>query len=117
MDMSVLQEKSENFAVRVVNLYKFLVKKQEFEISKQLKRSGTSVGANITEALFGSSKKDYLAKMYIAFKECNETMYWLRVLHRTDYLNDSEYNSIYGDCRELVKMLASTIKTTKENLN
>ena len=87
--MSVLQEKSENFAVRVVNLYKFLVKKQEFEISKQLKRSGTSVGANITEALFGSSKKDYLAKMYIAFKECNETMYWLRVLHRTDYLNDS----------------------------
>ncbi len=115
--MSVLQEKSENFAVRVVNLYKFLVKKQEFEISKQLKRSGTSVGANITEALFGSSKKDYLAKMYIAFKECNETMYWLRVLHRTDYLNDSEYNSIYGDCRELVKMLASTIKTTKENLN
>ena len=115
--MSVLQEKSENFAVRVVNLYKFLVKKQEFEISKQLKRSGTSVGANITEALFGSSKKDYLAKMYIAFKECNETMYWLRVLNRTDYLNDSEYNSIYGDCRELVKMLASTIKTTKENLN
>ena len=115
--MSVLQGKSENFAVRVVNLYKFLVKKQEFEISKQLKRSGTSVGANITEALFGSSKKDYLAKMYIAFKECNETMYWLRVLHRTDYLNDSEYNSIYGDCRELVKMLASTIKTTKENLN
>ena len=115
--MSFLQEKSENFAVRVVNLYKFLVKKQEFEISKQLKRSGTSVGANITEALFGSSKKDYLAKMYIAFKECNETMYWLRVLHRTDYLNDSEYNSIYGDCRELVKMLASTIKTTKENLN
>lgn len=115
--MSVLQEKSENFAVRVVNLYKFLVKKQEFEISKQLKRSGTSVGANITEALFGSSKKDYLAKMYIAFKECNETMYWLIVLHRTDYLNDSEYNSIYGDCRELVKMLASTIKTTKENLN
>jgi four helix bundle protein len=115
--MSVLQEKSENFAVRVVNLYKFLVKKQEFEISKQLKRSGTSVGANITEALFGSSKKDYLAKMYIAFKECNETMYWLRVLHRTDYLNDSEYNSIYGDCSELVKMLASTIKTTKENLN
>ena len=115
--MSVLQEKSENFAVRVVNLYKFLVKKQEFEISKQLKRSGTSVGANITEALFGSSKKDYLAKRYIEFKECNETMYWLRVLHRTDYLNDSEYNSIYGDCRELVKMLASTIKTTKENLN
>ncbi len=104
--MSVLQEKSENFAVRVVNLYKFLVKKQEFEISKQLKRSGTSVGANITEALFGSSKKDYLAKMYIAFKECNETMYWLRVLHRTDYLNDSEYNSIYGDCRELVSLFS-----------
>lgn len=115
--MSVLQEKSENFAVRVVNLYKFLVKKQEFEISKQLKRSGTSVGANITEALFGSSKKDYLAKMYIAFKECNETMYWLRVLHRTDFLSDSEYKSMYGDCTELVKMLSSTIKTTKENLD
>ena len=115
--MSVLQEKSEDFAVRVVNLYRFLRSKHEFEISKQLKRSGTSIGANITEALFGISKKDYLAKMYIAFKECNETLYWLRILHRTEYLTDAEFDSINKDCTEIAKMLSSTIKTTKQNLD
>lgn len=115
--MSVLQEKSENFAVRIVNLSRFLYKKQEYDISRQIKRSGTSIGANITEAVFGISRKDYLAKMYIAFKECNETMYWLRVLHKTNYLSEEEFNSINNDCTELVKMLTSTIKTTKQNID
>lgn len=116
MGDNILQMKSEDFAVRIVKLGKFLYTKKEFDISRQVKRSGTSIGANTTEALFASSKKDFLAKLYIAYKECNETKYWLRVLHRTEYLTDVEFQSIYEDCVELDKLLTSIIKTTKQNM-
>lgn len=109
--------KTEDFAVRIVKMARYLQRKQhEYEISKQVKRSGTSIGANVVEAHSGSSKKDFLAKTYIAFKECNETRYWLRILHRTDYLQDSEFDSIYAEAEEISKMLNAIIKTTKGNL-
>lgn len=109
--------KSEDFAVRIVKLARYLQRKQrEYEMSRQIKRSGTSIGANIIEAHSGSSKRDFLAKLYIAFKECNETRYWLRVLRRTDYLQEMEFRSIYTDAEELSKLLGAIIKTTKANI-
>ena len=108
--------KSKKFAVRIVNLYKYLCsEKNEFVLSKQILRSGTSIGANIAEAECGSSKKDFLNKIYIAFKEVSETNYWLDLLFETEYLNENEYNSIKNDCEELRKMLSSITKTLKDN--
>lgn len=89
--------------------------KNEFVLSKQILRSGTSIGANIAEAKCGSSKKDFLNKMYIAFKECSETNYWLDLLFETEYINEKEYNSIKNDCEEINKILSSITKTTKNN--
>lgn len=116
MEANVVLLKSKNFAIRIVNLYKLLTEnKNEYVLSKQLLRSGTSIGANITEAECGISKKDFLAKMYIAFKECAETKYWLELLHSTNYITEKEYNSILSDCEELLKILSSITKTTKNN--
>ncbi len=113
-----VKDKSKAFAVRIVNLYKHLCStKQEYVLSKQLLRSGTSIGANVTEALCGISKKDFLAKMYIAFKECVETQYWLELLSETDFLTSGEFESINNDCEELRKILSSITKSTSENLN
>ena len=104
--------KSKKFAVRIVNLYKYLCnEKNEFVMSKQILRSGTSIGANLAEAECGSSKKDFLNKVYIALKECAETIYWLDLLFDTEYINEKEYNSIKNDCEEIRKMLSSTTKT------
>ena len=97
-------------------MYKYLCnEKNEFVLSKQILRSGTSIGANIAEAKCGSSKKDFLNKMYIAFKECSETNYWLDLLFETEYINEKEYNSIKNDCEEINKILSSITKTTKNN--
>lgn len=110
--------KSKKFAVRIVNLYKYLCnEKNEFILSKQILRSGTSIGANIAEAECGSSKKDFLNKIYIALKECVETIYWLDLLFETEYLKETEYSSIKNDCEELRKMLSSTTKTLSSTLN
>ena len=115
---NVVLIKSEDFAVRIINLYKYLVKeKNEFVLSKQILRSGTSIGANANEAICGVSKKDFLAKMHIAFKECNETLYWLRLLFRADYINETEYNSVLSDCNELIFILSSITKSTAESIN
>ena len=115
-DNNVVEEKSFDFAVRIVKLYKYLTaEKQEYVMSKQLLRSGTSVGANICEAQQAQSQMDFLSKMSIALKECYESDYWLRLLHRTEYLTKEEYNSIITDCRSITKLLVSIIKTTKEN--
>ena len=112
-----VDQKSRQFAVRIVRLYQYLTgEKKEYVLSKQLLRSGTSIGANIAESACAFSKKDFLAKMYVAFKECNETAYWLTLLWETDYLSESEYLSISADCQELHKMLASITKTTRDNL-
>lgn len=113
-----IKDKSKAFAIRIIRLYKYLCSaKQEFVLSKQLLRSGTSIGANVAEAICGISKKDFLAKMYIAFKECVETQYWLELLSETDFLSESESNSIYNDCEELRKLLSSITKSTGESLN
>lgn len=116
MSDSIVFEKSKRFAIRIVKLYKYLCdEKKEVVLSKQLLRSGTSIGANIAEANSAFSKKDFLAKMYIAFKECSESKYWLDLLYKTDYLTQSEFDSINADCTELQKLLSSITKTLKDN--
>lgn len=114
---SAIQDKSKLFAIRIVKLYRYLCnEKKEFVLSKQLMRSGTSIGANVVEAQSAFSKKDFLAKMYIAFKECSETEYWLELLHKTDYLTDEEFESINEDNLALKKLLSSITYTTSQNL-
>ncbi len=114
---NAVQEKSEALAVRIVNLWRFLLKQKEYDISRQVKRSGTSVGANVCEALYAASKKDFLNKMYIAYKELGETKYWLRVLSKTELITHDSFTSLYSDCEELDHIIASIIKTTKENID
>ena len=117
-ESSTVGEKSRLFAVRIVRLYQYLCnEKKEYVLSKQLLRSGTSIGANISESMCSFSQREFLAKMYIAFKECNETLYWLSLLYDTDYLTEKEYESVKTDCQELYKMLASITKTTREKLH
>ncbi len=112
---NAIKDKSMKFAIRIVKLYKFLCEsKKEYVLSKQILRSGTSIGANVAEAEYGISKKDFQAKMYIAFKECAETLYWLELLHSCDYLIEKEYKSLYIDCDELRKLLSSITKTVRE---
>ncbi len=114
---SAVYEKSLRFSVRIVRLYQFLrSEKREFVMSKQLLRSGTSVGANISEAQYAISKNDFLNKMYISLKESAETMYWLDLLYQTDYLSIKQYQSICADCKELHRLLSSITKSTRENL-
>ena len=116
-DNNIIEEKSFEFAVRIVNLYKYLTaEKQEFVMSKQLLRSGTSIGANISEAQQAQSPMDFLSKMSIALKESYESDYWLRLLHRTDYLSKDEYKSIITNCRAISRLLVSIIKSTKNNI-
>ena len=112
---SILKTKSMSFAKRIVRLYQFLSReKQEYVMSKQLLRSGTSIGANIAEAIYGSSRKDFVAKLYIAEKESAETLYWLELLNSCEYIPDDLFHSLCADCRELLSMLAATIKTCSE---
>ena len=113
---SIVREKSKKFAVRIVRSYQYLSEeKREYIMSKQLMRSGTSIGANIHEALQGQSKADFTAKMSIALKEVSETEYWLELLRETDYLNEEEYQSIQKDCGEVAKLLTSIVKTSRQN--
>lgn len=110
--------KSKRFAVRIVKLYQYLCdEKREYVMSKQLLRSGTSVGANLAEAECAISKKDFLAKVYIALKECSEAKYWLELLYETEYLTEEEFRSIAADCEELRKMLSATTKTINSTLH
>ena len=104
------------FAKRIAKLYHFLVdKKKETIMSKQILRSGTSIGANIREGLFAQSRKDFISKMNIALKEAGETDYWIEILYSADYLTEMEYKSLKNDNDELIRMLSSIVKTTKEN--
>jgi four helix bundle protein len=114
MNESVLKNKSFCFAVRIVNLYKYLCEdKKEFVLSKQILRSGTSVGAMVREAEYSESKADFVHKMAIAQKEINETIYWLELLKETEYISNKEFESISADAIEIIKMLTSSIKTAK----
>lgn len=115
MSENVILEKSKIFAVRIVNLYKYLNEnKHEYVLSKQLLRSGTSIGANVREAHNSQSKKEFIAKMNISLKEASETEYWLELLHETNYLNTEEFQSIYKDCNEINKLLISILKTSNK---
>ncbi|MDK2952850.1 MAG: hypothetical protein PWQ27_233 [Kosmotoga sp.] len=114
MGESVVKTKSFEFAIRVVELYKYLTtEKKEFVMSKQLLRSGTSIGANVREAMNGESTADFIHKLAIALKEADETLYWLELLNETGFINSSMFDSIHGACEELLKIIKSIILTSK----
>jgi four helix bundle protein len=118
MRENILKDKSFSFAIRVVRVYQYLVaRKQEYVLSKQLLRSGTSVGAMVREAEHAQTKADFIHKLSIAQKEINESIYWLDLLAGTDYLSPAQANSLCTDAIELLKLLTAIIKTTKSNLN
>ena len=113
---SIVGNKSLAFAKRIAKCYRYLRdKKKESVMSKQLLRSGTSIGANVREGLNAQSRKDFISKLNIALKEAGETDYWLDVIHSAEYFTDQEYDSLKADNDELLKLLTSTIKKTKEN--
>lgn len=117
-DDNVIVVKSKAFALRIIKLYQYLSNdKKEYVLSKQLLRSGTSIGANVKEAIRGQSKADFISKMSISLKEASETEYWLELLHESGYLNDNQFSSIYKDCVELLKLLISIINSSKGGKN
>ena len=114
MSKSILQDKSLLFAVRCVNMYRYLVdEKKEFVLSKQMLRSGTSIGANITESRNAQSDADFISKLSVALKEADETAYWFELMKMTDYITEDEYDSVNKDLGELIAMLVTTLKTKK----
>jgi four helix bundle protein len=114
MRVNIIKEKSFNFALIIVRLYQLLVtEKREFVLSKQLLRSGTSIGANIREAEHAESKADFIHKMSIALKEANESTYWIELLFKSDYINENQFNNLNNDLIEILKLLTSIIKTSK----
>lgn len=116
MKENIIQKKSFEFAIRVVNAYKYLqIEKKEFVLSKQFLRSGTSIGANVEESIGGQSKKDFIAKISIAYKEARETKYWVNLLKATYYLEDKEADSILIDIEELCKILSSILLSSKQS--
>ena len=118
MKENVLKSKSFEFAIRIVKLYQFLCNdKKEFVLSKQILRSGTSIGAMVREAEHSKSKADFIHKLAIAQKEINETIYWLELLQAIDYLTQKEFESINADAIEIIKLITAIIKTTKASIN
>ena len=116
MSDDVIKTKSFSFAIRIVNLYKELKSRGEYVMSKQILRSGTSIGANIREARNAESKADFIHKMSISQKEADETLYWLELLNATNFINDEEFLSINNDGIEVLKLIKSIIIKTKSNL-
>ena len=117
MKKNIVKEKSFKFAIRIVKLYQYIQsEKKEYVLSKQLLRSGTSVGALVREAEHAESKADFIHKMAIAQKEINESIYWLELLRETNYLSIEQFESINIDAIEMIKLITSIIKTTKLNL-
>jgi four helix bundle protein len=118
MNESIIKKKSFEFALRIVKLYKYLVEvKKEYVISKQLLRSGTAVGALVREAEHAESRADFIHKMSMALKESNESEYWLELLHKSDFIDQVEYDSLIIDSKEILKLLISIVKTTKIRIN
>ena len=117
MGQAIVGRKSYSFALRIIKLYKYLYhEKKEYVLSKQILRSGTAIGALCREAEHAQSRADFLNKMNISLKEANETEYWLMLLKDSDYITNSSFESIHQDCRELIKLLASIVKTTKNSI-
>ena len=118
METNIIREKSKGFALRVVKLYKYLCdEKHEYVLSKQLLRSGTSIGANIRESKHGESGADFYHKLNISLKEAEETAYWLELLYESEYLTKKEFKSIYDDCTECIALLVSIVKHKSECLS
>lgn len=114
---SIAYDKAFDFALDIIQLYKYLItEKKEYVLSKQILRSGTSIGANIKEGINGQSKKDFLSKMSIALKEAEETEYWIELLKYSNYIDDKTSSLLLENCKEIIKILVTTIKTTKMNL-
>ena len=114
MKENIILNKSKKFALKIIKLYKILCNEnKEFVISKQILRSGTSIGANIREAIFGQTKADFYFKMNIARKEANETEYWLELLNESDYIDAKNFKELSFDCKEIIKLLTSITKTQK----
>jgi four helix bundle protein len=114
---NVIEKKSYAFAINVVNAYKKLESRSEYVLSKQLLRSGTSIGANVMEGLRAQSRKDFISKMNIALKEANESEYWIRLLMDTGYLSKQEDKSLLDECKEVCRILSSIVRTANNNLN
>ena len=116
MSQSTLIQKSLKFSAKIIKLQQYLTKqKKETIISKQIIRSATSIGANINQANYGSSKADFIAKMHIALKECAETEYWIRLLKESEYIEDEMFNLLINDCLDIKKMLVATLNTANNN--
>ncbi len=112
---NIIVLKSKDFALRIIRLYVFLTEsKREYVLSKQIPRCGTSIGANVKEAMRGQSKPDFYSKLNIALKEASETEYWLELLHESNMIDDAAFESIYFDCQEIIRILVSITKTQKE---
>ena len=111
-----IEKRSYLFALRIVKAYKYLTKqKDEYVLSKQMLRSGTSIGAMMREAKFAQSRADFVNKASIALKEANETLFWIELLHDSEYIDETSFNSLHQDADEITAILASIVKTTKEN--
>ncbi|NDV58217.1 four helix bundle protein [Bacteroides sp. 519] len=116
MKENIIATKTYKFALRIVNAYLFLSKeKQEYVLSKQLLRSGTAIGALVSESRFAQSKADFINKLHIAIKEANETRYWINLLHDADFITEAMYLSIFPEIEEIISILSSIIKTSKKN--
>ena len=119
MKESIIKDKTKSFALRIIKLYKYLTlvsDMKEYVMSKQVLRSGTSIGANVKEALRGQSRADFRAKMNIALKEASETEYWLELLHESDYISEEQFQSIIADNIEIIKILTSIVKNADNNV-
>ena len=115
-DSNPVVQKSKAFAIRIIRLYQHLTtEKKEFILSKQVLRSGTSIGANVRESIRAQSTADFLAKMQISLKEADETQYWLELLKETDYISEKAADSLIADCEEIIRLIAAIVKTLKEN--
>ena len=117
MKKKLLQNKSQAFAVRIIKFYKYLCSKNEFVLGKQILKSGTSIGANIRESRNAQSTSDFISKMNIALKEADETQYWIEILYASDIINQTEFEAINNDLKELIALLTSSIKTLKKKQN
>ncbi len=115
VDNNVIKQKSKAFALRIINMYKYLSQKNEFVMSKQILRSGTSIGANVAESIRAESTADFVHKLSISRKEAEETLYWLELLYETDYIDKEVFISIQSDCDELLRILTSIILSKKDN--
>jgi len=113
---NIIKEKTYAFALRVIKLYNYLIEtNKEYVLSKQILRNGTSIGANVEEAIGGHSKKDFIARIQIAYKEAREVHYWLRLLRDSNYIDDKLAESLLSDCEEIVAILTAILKTSKDN--